>query len=106
MSVPGTGRRLLVLTFQPAWGSFFTPNKNRKVEEKRVIESTAKVEEKEEEEEEEEEEGLFKADRRRRRRRRSRRVDYRQGMNNCRSVGTTRCRVVLALRGGGFAGLQ
>ena len=104
MSVPGTGRRLLVLTFQPAWGSFFTPNKNRKVEEKRVIESTAKVEEKEEEEEEEEE-GLFKADRRRRRRR-SRRVVYRQGMNNCRSVGTTRCRVVLALRGGGFAGLQ
>ena len=37
------------------------------MEEKRVIESTAKVEEKEEEEEEEEE-GLFKADRRRRRR--------------------------------------
>ena len=104
MSVPGTGRRLLVLTFQPAWGSFFTPHKNRKVEEKRVIESTAKVEEKEEEEEEEEE-GLFKADRRRRRRR-SRRVVYRQGMNNCRSVGTTRCRVVLALRGGGFAELQ
>ena len=39
-----------VTSDQEEEGSFSIPNKNRKVEEERVIETTAKVEEKEEEE--------------------------------------------------------